>query len=491
MGGAAGRASILTGSIGWGMVRFGAPIALAMGLQTTFNLVDAFLISRLEPSVAGPSLGALGICDQIAAIGTIVSYGVTLASTALVSQAFGRGDQPLVRRVVWQSLLAVAALSVVFSLGFGLLARPIIVGVVGAKGEVARLGVSYLRVSAGGAFTMYFLLQLTGIQRALGSSKIPVALLIVSNVINLLLAVLLIYGDGASPDIFAWARSIARTLHVPRLELLGAAWATILARGAVLVVVVVILLRLYDAFSRASATWPDKRTLKTIGSLAWPSSVQLVIRMLAMLLTQTLVARAFTTPTDQSATTALGIVFRLETMVLFVSMGWGSAAQTFVAQNLGAGRPDRAMKSGWVAASATAVMMLGIAVAYRVEGERIIAFFDDDPDVLRAGVSYLRTISYSYVGLGGGIVLGGAITGSGAARTALFVDLAVVLALQMPACVIAVVAPGATIERLWETIAATYFVSGIAYVLVFRYSRWVESGQSLIDHGGALGPRDS
>ena len=48
-------------------------------------------------------------------------------------------------------------------------------------------------------------------------------------------------------------------------------------------------------------------------------------------------ARAFTTPDDQSATTALGIVFRLETMALFIAMGWGGAAQTFVGQNLGAG----------------------------------------------------------------------------------------------------------------------------------------------------------
>ena len=58
-----------------------------------------------------------------------------------------------------------------------------------------------------------------------------------------------------------------------------------------------------------------------------------------MLVVHSLVARAYTTDTDQSATTALGIVFRLETMALFVGLGWGSAAQTFVGQNLGAGSP--------------------------------------------------------------------------------------------------------------------------------------------------------
>ncbi|MFW5741469.1 MAG: hypothetical protein ACOC1F_14030, partial [Myxococcota bacterium] len=60
---------ILKGPLGWELARFGTPLALAMGLQVTFNLVDAYLIARLGPQVAGPALGAIGICDQIAALG--------------------------------------------------------------------------------------------------------------------------------------------------------------------------------------------------------------------------------------------------------------------------------------------------------------------------------------------------------------------------------------------------------------------------------------
>src|SRR3954451_7657203 len=95
---------ILSRPIGGEMLRFGAPVAIGMGLPPPFNLVDAYLISRLSPEVAGPSLGALGICDQLSAIGTIVSYGLTTASTAMIAQAFGRKDQPEVRRIVWQSI---------------------------------------------------------------------------------------------------------------------------------------------------------------------------------------------------------------------------------------------------------------------------------------------------------------------------------------------------------------------------------------------------
>ena len=86
--------------------------------------------------------------------------------------------------------------------------------------------------------------------------------------------------------------------------------------------------------------------MRAIVRLGWPSSAQLVMRIAAMLLTHSLVARAFTTEQDQTASTALGIVFRLETMALFVGLGWGSAAQTFVGQNLGAGNLERAKRGG-------------------------------------------------------------------------------------------------------------------------------------------------
>ena len=111
---------IVSGPLASTLFWFGAPLALGMGLQTTFNLVDAYLISRLDADVAGPSLGAIGICDQIAAIGSIVSYGISTATAALVAQADGRGDREAARRVAWQSMIMVSLWSIVFGvLGLG------------------------------------------------------------------------------------------------------------------------------------------------------------------------------------------------------------------------------------------------------------------------------------------------------------------------------------------------------------------------------------
>jgi putative MATE family efflux protein len=465
---------ILSKPISTEMLRFGLPIALGMGLQTTFNLVDAYVIARLHPEVAGPALGALGICDQLSAIGTIMSYGLTTASTAMIAQAHGRGDRERVRALVWQSILAVTALSILFGFLSVAFAGPILAGVVGAKGAVAALGTSYLRVNSGGAFSMFFLLQLTGIQRSLGSSKTPVALLVLSNVLNLFLAVLLVYGPGDAPPVFSWGPPLASLLHLPRLELLGAAWATVIARTVTLVPVVYLLARRFDVLDRKSVRRPDSLVLKEIWRVAWPSSTQFVVRMMAMLVTHSLVARAFTTATDQSATTALGIVFRLETMALFVAMGWGSAAQTFVGQNLGAGRPDRARQSGHWAALYNGALMIGIAIAYHRWGPGIVAFFDSDPHVVAVAVSYVDIVSWSYIGLGTGVVLGSAITGAGATRTTLMTDLAVVMLVQVPACAAAVLLPNESLGRLWAAVTLTYAVSGTVYLVVYRVVPWMK-----------------
>jgi putative MATE family efflux protein len=464
---------ILGGHLATEVFRFGTPLALGMGLQTTFNLVDAYLIARLETEVAEPALGAIGICDQLAALGTIISYGLSVATAAIASRKWGQGDQAGARKVAWQSILLVGGLSLVFGLAGIFGADAVMSDIVGAKGEVATLGARYLRVLVGGSFTIFFLLHLTTLQRALGSSKTPVSMLITANALNLVLAALMIYGPGEAPQVFSWAPPIAGALGIPRMELMGAAWATLLARLVVLLPLVWLIAKRFQLFGRATRSGPDAPILRSIWSIGWPSSAQLVVRISAMLFVHSLVARAYTTDTDQAATTALGIIFRLETMVLFVGLGWGSAAQTFVGQNLGAGSAPRAKASGWYAALYNACMMALVAVAYRAYGPQIIGFFDPRAEVVAIGQSYVSIVGLSYVGLGIGIVLGSAIQGSGATKQTLSLDSVVVLGFQVPACALVVAAFGWPIERLWYAVAITYAAFAVVYAIAYQRGRFL------------------
>ncbi len=467
---------ILEGPLPREVLRFGAPLALGMALQVTFNLADAYFIAQLPAAEVGPSIGALGICDQIAALGTIISYGISTATAALLSHRKGAGDSEAVQRTAWQSLIVVGLLSVIFGVLGLAFAGPIVRDVVGAKGSVAVAATRYLRVIVGGSFTIFFLLQLTSIQRALGSSKTPVSLLVGGNVLNVILAILFIYGPGPSPAAFGWARGIAAAVGIPRMGMIGAAWATLLARAAALVPTAVIVARRFRIVRPPKGErGPDPHEIRRLVSIAWPSSAQFVLRIAAMLLVNSLVARFFTTREDQTATTAIGLVFRVDTMALFVAMGWGSAAQTFVGTNMGARNERRATTSGWLTMAYDLVTNLALIAALLAMGERILRVFDDDAAPVAIGLVYLQAVAPSYVGLGIGVVLGNAMAGAGATRTTMWIDVAVILGFQFPVC-IAALALGASLATLFQCVAVTNLVSGVAYALVYARGGWRERG---------------
>jgi putative MATE family efflux protein len=424
---------------------------------------------------AGHELLALEACDQLVALGTIVSYGLSVATAAIVSRRVGENDERGLRSVAWQSLLVVVALAGCFA-GLGVVgARWLIEDVVGAKGQVRTLSIEYLRIMLCGSFSIFLLLHLTSLQRALGSSKTPVLLLVAANVANLVLAVLLIYGPGPSPAWCRWGGAVASWCGIPRMELVGAAWATVLARSAVLVPLVLILMRRFGLFTRGSRGALNLRIVLNLWRIGWPSSAQLVVRILAMLAVHSLVARTYTTAQDQSASIALGIVFRLETMALFVGLGWGSAAQTFVGQNLGAGNSPRAQNSGYCAAAYSAISMVLLALCYDAYGQAIVTFFDRTSGVVQIALGYLHWVAYTYVGLGVGIALGAAMQGAGATRRALLLDSIVVFGLELPAAAIITLVLGSTYERLWQVVALTYVSFAVVAWLGYVRGRHLET----------------
>lgn len=481
---------IVSGPLGWEIGRFGVPLALGMALQTTFNLIDAYLIAKLPIEEVGAAVGAIGICDQVAALGTIVSYGVSTATATIISQRKGAGDSVGIQQTAWQSMLIVLALSVVLGLlggfGSGFFVRDLI----GAKGDVAKMATSYLRIMTAGSFSIFFLLQLTNMQRALGSSKTPVALLAAGNVLNVVLAVVLIFGQGPAPSGLRWGAPIAAVFHLPRMGMLGAAWATIIARSAALIPITLLLIKRFNVFPPKGLRSPKPETLGRIVSLAWPSSGQFFLRIAAMLLINSLVARFFTTATDQTATIALGLVFRLDTMALFVAMGWGAAAQTFVGQNLGAGRPDRARRSGWITTAydaVTNILLFAVIVRY---GEAILRVFDDETAPVTIALQYLHIVAPTYVALGVGIVLGHAMAGAGATRTTLAADAFVIFAIQVPLCAFAVFLGGGAVRWVFYVVAITNIASSLVYCVLYARSRWLLA-QARIGHSkveGSLWP---
>jgi Na+-driven multidrug efflux pump len=252
------------------------------------------------------------------------------------------------------------------------------------------------------------------------------------------------------------------------MGLVGAAWATVLARFLVLAPTFALAFKRHHLFRKPSRQAPDRRIMRKIFEIGWPTSSQLVVRIIGVLAVVAIAQRGYTTSADQDMSAALGVVLRWETMALFVGLGWGSASQTFMGQNLGAGYVQRAQQSGWYMTGYNGLMMAAFALACMFAGRQMIELLAPGESVLDTGLEYFRWVSPSYVCLGIGIVLGSAIQGAGASRLTFLLDVGVILLFQVPACWFVVQVLKAPPSALWQTIAVTYLVSAIVYVIAYR-----------------------
>lgn len=460
------RRRLVEAGLGLGVLRFGGPLVLGMVLHTLFNLVDMFMISRLPDS--GAALAALGLCDMVAAVATILSNGIATAAVALITRHVGSGFLTGVRRATYQSLLLVTALSVVFGL-LGIFGSDVIVRrIMFAKGDTADVAVAYLQVMLGGSYSIFLLLHLTSVLRGLGHAKTATLLLVGGNALNILLNVFLIFGDGPAPGVFAWGAPIARALHIPRLGVIGAGYATVIARTVPLVIGLWLLVRrrggprFHPLYLR-----PDFEALGAILRIGWPASAQLVLRVSSILVVIALINAEYTTAADQSALTAYSICLRLETMALFVGMGWGAAASTFVGTNLGAGFPERAKRAGLIAAAYNLALMLGLGLLYIHYSDAILGFFDSTPAVLAVGREYLGIVALSYAFLGVGVVLSQAMTGAGATLSSLVLDCVLLLGVILPSAYVVAAPLDLPRASLFWVIALGNVGSALAYLAYY------------------------
>lgn len=454
------------------VLRFGLPGAIGMVLYTAFNLVDMFMVSRLPNGSA--ALAALAICDMVAAVASIISNGVSTGTTAMLAQRLGARDVEGARGIVAQSLLVVIGLSLVFGL-LGVVGSDFVVrDVMQGKGEAADIAVPYLQVMLGGGYSIFLLLQVTAILRALGHAKSSAALLVSGNLLNIVLNIFLIYGQGPYPTVFGWALPVAEALNVPRLGVQGAAWSTLIGRTLPLLVGVPLMIRYLGAGSlKLSRFVPHAADLRRLLALAWPSSTQLVVRIGSVLVFIGLINAYFTTPEDQTVLTAYGICMRLETMALFVGMGWGAAASTLMGSNLGANNRARALASGWLAALYNLAFTAGLVALYFAYTSEIVGFFDDSPEVLTVAKEYVRWVAPSYCLLAVAVVLAQAMNGAGATFSTMLLDSGLLLLLVIPAAIVATTVFGVPRTGLWTIIALGNAVGALVFVVWYRRARFV------------------
>jgi putative MATE family efflux protein len=393
-------------------------------------------------TLGADALAAVSLASYV--VWVIVSIGelVGVGLTAVAARRHGEGDPASAARATGTALAMAVALGVVVGAG-GVLGLAPVLELMDATGPVAELAREFLVVQLVGAVLIYGYFVVTAAFRSAGDTRTPFLLLGASVLLNLVLDPIMILGWGP----------------VPALGVYGAALATVLTRGLGLLAGLELLHRrggIALAFTVAVA--------RTIARIGLPTMLTGVLFSLVYMLLVRIVGR-FGTP----AIAALGVGHKIEGISYMICIGFGLAAETLVGQNLGAGRPERARRAGWLTTRLASVPAWALAALFLAVPGALVGVFTDDPGVIRDGSLYLRAAAVAQLAMAFETVLEGGLTGAGYTLLPMIAVVGI-SALRIPLADL--VAGPFGLEGIWWMLALTAMARAAAMTSLWQWGRW-------------------
>jgi putative MATE family efflux protein len=366
-------------------------------LQTMVGAVDTFMVARLgAAAVAGVGIGF----ELVFFIISILS-AIDIGATVLVSQAIGAGQQKranqLARQaIVWGLLLAIPVSIVMF------LAAPTVIGLFGADPEVTAAATTYLQVTAATSVALFLSFVCGAVLRGAGDSRTPLQAAVLANIVNIIVAYVLIFGH----------------LGLPALGVAGSALGAASGRSLGAAYMLVMMARGRKAIS-LGGSWgwrPRLATARQLLTLGVPAAMEQVLSSGAFMVLIGVVALIGT-----HALAAQQITFTALSLAFLPAFGFSIAATALVGQSIGAQVPADARKASRIALRWALIWMGVGGLLTFLFSERVMSVFSADPAVIGAGTAALRSLSVALPFWGLWFVSSGSLRGSGDTRTPLLI----------------------------------------------------------------------
>ena len=422
------------------VLRLGLPAVSSALLLTAFISLDAAWVGHF---VGGAGLAA--VSTSIFWIWVIVSLAemVSVGLTAVAARRHGERRDEEAARAVGDALLFTFALGVATACA-GLAFLPRLFALMNTPAKVTMLGMRYLGTYLAGSPLIFGYFVVDAAFRAAGNTRLPFIMLVCATAVAAVLDPLLITGWGP----------------FPALGVQGAALATLCVRGSLCVVGIVMLRRR----GLVSFGAPDWNRIGTIVRVGLPTAATGVIfSLIYVVMTRT------TTQFGTPALAALGLGHRVESWMYMIGVGFGSAAAAIVGQNLGAGRPDRAARAGWLTLAATGVPGIIACCALWLVPDALAGLFSADPAVVAEAARYLRAAALSQLFVSGETVLEGALGGAGWTLPPMITSTAITAA-RVPLAAWAATQWGTS--GIWWVISLTAIARAIAMMALWGSGGW-------------------
>lgn len=423
------------------LVRFSIPLILSGLLQQLYAWADAFIVGNVEGEGALAAIGATGAVSNLF---VLVITGITLGPALVSARLWGQGRREELRPVLSTFVVVLGAAFVVIGLGGSAVVRPVLAAINTPELDRAcqYLGIVLLGLPFVAVYNVY-----AAVLRGMGDSRAPLLAVLVASVVNVGLDLLLVAGF--------------------EMGVAGAAVATVAAQG--MMMVFVILYAVYrTSLLRFRLGWGcvDLGKLREGLALGVPSAIQSSINSLGGVVLQDFM-NGFGTQTVAAITTA----YRVDTVLLLPIVNLSSGISTVAAQNMGAGRPDRARETLRVGNLIMAVTSLVLTGMVLLVGGPVIALFGVTEQAAAQGAEFFANIAGFYLIYGLAMSLRGFLEGLG---DVLYSSLAGIGTLGLRIVLSYALAPWAG----WRIIAWAEAVSWTV-MLVLYWARYLTKGRRL------------
>ncbi len=417
------------------------PMIISMLVQALYNVVDSAFVAQLNED----ALTAVYMAFPVQNLMIAVSVGTGVGINALLSRSLGEKQFEQANKAAQNGLFLGTVSYLVFA----------ILGFFGSRQfyliqtddpEIVSYGTQYVFVVTVFAFGLFLAVISERLLQSTGLTIYNMYTQGLGAIINIILDPILIFG------LFGF----------PRLEVLGAAVATVVGQICGMLLGVMFNLRKNKEINiNMKGFRPDKATIKRIYQVGVPSIIMQSIGSV-MVFGINKILMAFTS----TAVSVFGVYFKLQSFIFMPVFGLNNGMVPIIAYNYGARNKKRIMHTAWLSiGAAVTIMLVGLGI-FHVFTEQLLGIFDASEEMLAIGVPALRIISLSFTFAGYGIVVGSVFQALGNGVYSLMVSVARQLVVILPVAFVLARIGGLT--AVWWAFPIAEIVSLAMSTILFR-----------------------
>ena len=354
------RNDFTQGSIVKKMLKFMVPVLGALILQAMYGAVDILVVGWF-----GTTAGISGVSTGSNIVNLVVFTvtGLSMGITVLIGRYIGEKRNERVGKVIGGAVCFFAVVSVVLAAVLILFARPLAI-LMQAPAEALDLTVTYVRICGGGIAFIIAYNVISSIFRGMGNSRLP------------LLFVAIACGVNVVGDLFFVA--------VLDMTVAGAALATVLAQAVSVVLSLVIIRRQKLPFTMSRKDICFNREIGNFVRVGIPIAFQEILTQLSFL-----ALCAFINRLGLEASSGYGVANKIVSFIMLIPSALMQSMSAFVAQNVGAGKEERARKALFTGMGIGCAIGVFVGLFAFFRGDLMAYVFTAEPAVIERAAQYL------------------------------------------------------------------------------------------------------